>query len=286
MLKWRCSDDIMMVRRVTKMVDTESNHLYDEETEKIVDGLTLFDDDLMSLVFDENIPATELVLRIILGRAIKVISVEGQEEMKNPIIGGRNITLDVHAIDVDGQHIDIEVQGDSAGAHVRRARFHSSMMDARMLKENEKFKSLTDSYVIFIYKHDKFGKGLPLYHIDRYVRETEELFEDGSHIIYVNGKYKGDDEIGMLMEDFGSTKSSKIHFPELADGIKHFKETEEGRDIMCEKVKRYGDKKALQKSVENVLNLMETMKLTLEQALDALKITGKERTAIVGQLQK
>ena len=31
---------------------------------------------------------------------------------------------------------------------------------------------------------------------------------------------------------------------------------------------------------------METMKLTLEQALDALKITGKERTAIVGQLQK
>lgn len=42
-------------------------------------------------------------------------------------------------------------------------------------------------------------KGLPLYHIDRYVRETGKLFEDGSHIIYVNGNYKGDDEIGHLM---------------------------------------------------------------------------------------
>ena len=65
--------------------------------------------------------------------------------------------------------------------------------------ENQKFKELKDSYVIFIYKHDKFRKGLPLYHIDRYVRETNELFEDGSHIIYVNGNYKGDDEIGKLM---------------------------------------------------------------------------------------
>lgn len=37
---------------------------------KIVDDLTLFDDDLMSLVFDENIPATQLVLRIILNRDI------------------------------------------------------------------------------------------------------------------------------------------------------------------------------------------------------------------------
>ena len=30
---------------------------------------------------------------------------------------------------------------------------------------------------------------------DRYVRETNELFEDGSHIIYVNGNYKGDEEM-------------------------------------------------------------------------------------------
>ena len=47
------------------------------------------------------------------------------------------------------------------------------MSDSRMLGEGKKFKELKDSYVIFIYKHDKFRKGLPLYHIDRYVRETD-----------------------------------------------------------------------------------------------------------------
>ena len=124
---------------------------------KLVDDMTLFDDDLMSHVFDKNIEATELILRIILGEDIKVISVDGQDELKNPLVDGRNITLDVHAVDSHGKEIDIEVQGDAKGASVERARFHSSMMDARMLKASQDFKELKDSYVIFIYKKDKFN---------------------------------------------------------------------------------------------------------------------------------
>lgn len=38
--------------------------------EKIIKGLTLFDDDLMSRAFDQNIEATELLLRLILKRNI------------------------------------------------------------------------------------------------------------------------------------------------------------------------------------------------------------------------
>ena len=59
---------------------------------KIIDDMTLFDDDLMSHVFDNNIEATELLLRIILEEDIKVISVIGQDELKNPIVDGRNVT--------------------------------------------------------------------------------------------------------------------------------------------------------------------------------------------------
>lgn len=74
---------------------------------KLIDELTLFDDDLMSRVFDKNIEATELLLRIILERKIKVISVNGQEEMKSAAVGGRNITLDVHALDENGEKMDM-----------------------------------------------------------------------------------------------------------------------------------------------------------------------------------
>lgn len=257
-----------------------------EEVNTLVDELTLFDDDLMSRVFDKNIEATEFVLRIILGRNIKVISVVGQAEFKNHEVGGRNITLDVHAIDVNGEEIDIEVQGNSAGAHIRRARYHSSMVDSRMLAEGQAFKELKDSYIIFIYKHDKFRKGLPLYHIDRYIRETGELFEDGSHIIYVNGSYKENDEIGQLMKDFHQTDPENIHYAALAQGVKHFKETEKGREQMCEAVEKYAEKRATEEKVVSVKNLMETMKLTLDQALNALKIQGEERNFIIKQIQK
>lgn len=206
----------------------------------LIDRLTLFDDDLMSRVFDKNIEATELVLRIILGRKIKVISVDGQDELKSHEIGGRNITLDVHALDGNGEEIDIEIQGNPESANIRRARYHSSVVDSRMLREGQNFKELRYSYVIFIYRHDKFRKGLPLYHIDRCISETKEVIDDGSHIIYVNGNYRGQDEIGQLMKDFHQTDP----------------------------------------------NLMENMKLTLEQALNALGIQGDERRIITNKLQK
>lgn len=269
---------------------------------ELVNELTLFDDDLMSRVFDKNIKATELLLRIILGKKVKVISVTGQNEMKNHQVGGRNITLDVDAMDENGEEIDIEVQGNSEGAHVRRARYHSSMVDSRMLKEGQAFRELKDSYVIFIYKHDKFRKGLPLYHVDRYVGETNEQFRDGSHIIYVNGNYKGNDEIGQLMQDFREKNPECMHYTELAESVKHFKEKEGGREEMSEIVERYINERVEERVKEcveervkervekektiSVQNLMNNMKWTLDQALDALGIKGKERTLITQQLQK
>ncbi len=256
---------------------------------KLVDGLTLFDDDLMSRVFDKNIEATELILRIILERDIKVICVDGQDELKNHEVGGRNITLDVHALEENGEEIDIEVQGNAAGANVKRARYHSSMLDSRMLRERQDFKKIKNSYVIFIYRHDKYKKGLPLYHIDRYVKETGELFDDGSHIIYVNGSYKGNDEIGRLMADFHQTNSEHMHYMTLAQSVKHYKETEEGRGQMCEAVEKYAEEYAKEYATNekmiSVKNLMENMKLTLEQALDAMGIQGDERTMIAERLQ-
>jgi len=267
--------------------EMEKISLHDvNNVDEVVDDLTLFDDNLMSRVFDNNIEATELLLRIILGKNIKVISVVGQDEMKNHDVNGRNITLDVHAIDEEGKEINIEVQGNSEGAHVKRARFHSSMMDSRMLKSGQEFKELKDSHVIFIYKRDKFRKGLPMYHVDRYVEETEEPFGDGSHIIYVNGTYKGNDEIGQLIKDFHQNNSKNIHYKELAQGVKHYKETKEGRENMSEKLEQYTNEKVLCATMQNVKNLMESMKISLDQALNVLNIQGENRAIIAKRLQE
>lgn len=287
MLCSRQRDNIESESGVTMTEEKMKNVVQDrEKIDRLIDGLTLFDDDLMSRVFDKNIEATELILRIILGRKIKVIRVNGQEEVRNAEVGGRNITLDVYAMDENGQEMDIEVQGNSEGAHIRRARYHSSVLDSKMLKEGQPFKKLKDSYVIFIYRHDKFKKGLPVYHIDRYIRETGEIFEDGSHIVYVNGNYKGDDEIGQLMSDFHQVDPDHMHYKELSQGVKHFKEVEEGRDTMCEAVQEYAKEYAISEVAENVKNLMGNTGFTLEKALDILGIQGEKRELVIRQLQQ
>ena len=287
----------MAQKKITKKKSSqiELSAQINAELNKAIDDLTLFDDDLMSRVFDCNIEAAELLLKIILQRDdIKVTRVKGQENMKSPFSDGRDITVDIHVIDAEGTEFDVEVQRSVEGSHNRRARFHGSMMDARMLKEKQKFKELKDAYVIFICQHDKFGKNEPIYHVDKVVRETKEEFEDGSHIIYVNGNYKGDDDFGKLAHDFNCKESKDIYFEPLAEGVRHFKETEEGREVMCESFTRLADKVADERAdireeqtkVNIVKSLMENMKWTLDQALTASGIEGKERAIIAKQLQK
>ncbi len=74
-------------------------------------------------------------------------------------------------------------------------------------------------------------------------RENGIEFGDGSHIIYVNGAYSGDDAFGRLMKDFKYKNSEELFYSELAKGVRHFKEGE-GRKMVCEAVENYAKKYA------------------------------------------
>ena len=237
--------------------------------EQIVDGMSLFDDDLMSMVFDGNIEATELLLKIILKKDdIQVISVVGQRELQSPVVGGRDI---------------------------RRARFNSSMMDSRMLKAGQDFSELQDSYMVFITQTDIFGHGIPIYTINRHFEEIDDIFDDGSHIVYVNGNYKGEDTVGKLMHDFGCKEAKDMYYPVLAKGVRHFKE-EGGRERMCEAVEKYAkdyaEEYAKQKAeivrlnslLESIKNLMESMKWSAEQAMAAMKVSDADKAMLLKKL--
>ena len=92
------------------------------------------------------------------------------------------------------------------------------------------------------------------------------------------------------MQDFHQTDPDNMHYKELSQGVRHFKEVEEGRATMCEAVqeyaKEYANEYANEKQAANVKNLMESAGFTMERALDSLKIQGEEREAIIQLLQK
>ncbi len=256
----------------------------DTTVEEIVDNLTLFDDDLMSIVFDGNIPATELLLKIILERNdIKVLSVVGQKELKNPVVGGRNIRLDILAEDGQGEQFNVEVQRKDSGAIERRARFHSSMIDSRMLKKKQDFKEIKDSYMIMITQNDYFSNGLPIYTVNRHIEELKVRFEDGSHIVYVNGSYKGNDPIGRLMHDFNCKKSKDMYHKELADGVRHFKEGG-GKKMVCDAVEEYAEKKAKEAAKEAAKKAAK--KATIREAIEAGFAYGADKEVVIARVNK
>lgn len=59
--------------------------------------------------------------------------------------------------------------------------------------------------VIFITENGYYKAGKPVYVIQNMNLTLGKPFDDGSHILYVNGEYRDDSDIGRLMHDFNCT---------------------------------------------------------------------------------
>ena len=252
------------------MSTTEQTHQQDLERLK---SLRYMDDDFMTVCLADNFEGVELILRIVLGREdIKIKSVRTQEPLKN--LQGRSAILDVHAVDSTKKEFDIEIQRKDAGAGAKRARHNSSLLDAHILKAGDDTEDIPDSYVIFITENDVMGKNQAIYHIQRYVETNEgkELFGDGSHIIYVNGKYRGNDEVGKLMHDFSCTNPDDMYYEALAKKARYFKQDEKGVAAMCKIMEDMRNEAALNNARETAERLIKKGKMTLEEIAECVPL--------------
>lgn len=187
---------------------------------------------------------------------------------------GRTVTLDIVARDADDKLYNIEVQRDKYKAPPQRARFHAAVADITLLKEKQPFKDMPERYTIFITEEDKFGKGLPMYHIENKITELcDALFQDGGHIIYVNGEYRNlATPIGQLMHDFSCTQASDILNPVLQERVRYLKESKGGNAEMCELVEEYAEKKAKMKKIEIAKNFINNTNLSLEEIAKCVEL--------------
>ncbi len=187
--------------------------------------------------------------------------------------------MDVHAADNAGREFDVEIQRSDSGAGAKRARHNSSLLDAHILKSGGETEDIPDSYVIFITENDVMKGNQPLYPVERYVtiREEKVLFGDGSHIIYVNGKYRGDDEIGRLMHDFSCTEPDDMNFKELAERARYFKKDEKGVAAMCKMMEDMRNKAAreaeLNKAKKMAVRMIRAGKMPLEEIADYTELS-------------
>ena len=206
----------------------EVNEKYLEKIKR----MRFMDDDFMCAAFKDDPIAVREVLVPIMGRDdLTVQSVTVQDTYTN--LRGHSVRLDVVATDSTGKLYDIEIQRSDHGAAEKRARYNLGMLDSHNLAAGGDYGLLPETWIIFITEHDVLGKGLEIYHIERIIRETGDLFDDAEHIIYVNGENKADTELGRLMSDFRATEASQIKSRVLADKMRALKETKEGQKTMC-----------------------------------------------------
>ena len=230
------------------------------------------DDDFMRCLFKDNVPLAEMVLRIITGKPDLVITdCQTQKDMKR-LAGARSICLDAYGMDSIGKKYDMEIQREDKGADPHRARFHSSVLDIENLDAGQEFRELPDTYTIFITEKDFYGKGEPIYLIERMNITTGKPFADGEHILYVNGEYRGDSDIGKLMHDFNCTDADDMNFKLMADRTRYLKENPKGVSEMC-KVMEDMRKESL---IEVAKKLLSDGTLTLEKIAECVGLSLDE----------
>ncbi len=132
-------------------------------------------------------------------------------------------------------------------------------MDADETVPKMNLECLPETYVIFITKNDVLKGSKPLYHIERIIKELGTDFNDGTHIIYVNGQYRGNDPIGDLMHDFSCKKSADMKNKIFAEKVRYLKEDEQGVAQMYKIMEDFAREERAEARAERNIEVAEEM---------------------------
>lgn len=216
--------------------------MINEELKAKVQEFCLMDDTFFNCFMKDNPMGMKYVLNVIMDRDdLYVERIEAQHDV--PSMFSRGVRFDVFAVDSQGKHYDFEVQRSDEDANPRRAHYTSSMMDDLNLNKGAKWKELTEIHIIFITEKDVLAETLPLYYIGRHIYSTGQPFNDGNHIIYVNGAYTDiSTRLGQLIHDFKCKDPAKMNSKLLAERMKYLKSTDAEVSSMCKIMEDYAEK--------------------------------------------
>ena len=215
-----------------------------EEMLREIAKFRLMDDTFFHTCLKDSKQGMQYILRTILqDPKLVVLDMHTQEDVPN--FFGRSVIFDVFVRDAYGREFNVEVQRAEDGADPHRARYHACILDVMHVEKNMGWKHLPPTIVIFITETDVLGGGLPIYHVERVIREMGgQRFGDDAEIIYVNGTIQDDTPLGLLMQDFACRDPEKMHSEILAERVRFYKTDEHGVSTMCRVMEEFAEKYA------------------------------------------
>jgi len=105
-------------------------------------------------------------------------------------------------------------------------------------------------YIVYISESDFLKEGKTIYHVDKILRETGTVIDDGLHEIFVNAQIDDGTDIAELMSCFKQEEVNNPKFPETSAEVARLKETEGGTTAVCEVMEKY-EKIAVSNALQN-----------------------------------
>ena len=227
---------------------------------------------------------------------IKDISYPEEEKSIDIRLDSKSIRMDVYVNDDKGTVFNIEMQTSKDMEElVKRTRYYQDLIVIDLLEKGQSYSALNDTYIIFICTFGVFTGNRHKYSFKNLCIEEQGLsLDDGTTKLFLSTKGTADD-ISKPLKYFLDYIDGKEPADELMQEIDNEVDTikrcdEWRRDYMTlafEMDKKFAEGKSeglaegkaeglaegkAEGKAEAVINLMETMNITAEQAMKALKI--------------
>lgn len=213
-------------------------------------------DDVFFEALAQNKEVCQEILRVIMQDQELVVNSAITQCSENNLYG-RSVRLDALCVLGNGVRCNIEVQRADNDDHLRRVRFNASSITVKESHTGDNFKDIVELYVVYISEFDFLKGGKTIYHVDKVLRETGKVIDDGLHEIFVNTVIDDGSDISDLMACFMKKEVHNPKFPALSAEVSRLKETEGGAQSVCAVMERY-EKMAVKKDrIERIILMVE-----------------------------
>ena len=232
----------------------------------------------------------EKILRI----EIRDIRYLEEEKTVKTAYESKGIRLDVYVEDDKNTvyNVEMQIRKPEKDGLYKRTRYYQSMIDGDLLMAGARYDTLKDTIIIFICPFEVLDGKRHRYTFQSIcVEDKETVMPDGTTKIllsnkgkmddvtpdmkafleYVDGKMTEDDFVQEIEQEISNIKSQE---QERVSYMTYAMKIQEERDEARAEGRAEGEEFAILASIRN---LMETLNLTAQQAMDALKIPVAEQ---------
>lgn len=131
----------------------------------------------------------KLFLEALLDVSIQRIEFLDQQKDITDSYEYHGIRLDVYLKDEAGTVFNVELQAERRNDLQKRVRFYQSGIDRSELPKGTDYVDLSESYIIFVCNFDYFHIGKAVGERVSFLKDTDVVYEDGSHVFFLNSRY-------------------------------------------------------------------------------------------------